>query len=67
MIVDVDDDIEMRWCWCWQCRWDECMLCMYMRGLVTYMNIPGEGRGFGLKVRDKICQIKNLGVKFAKN
>ena len=26
------------------------MLCMYMRGLVTYMNIPGEGRGFGLKV-----------------
>jgi len=33
---DVDDDIEMRWCWCWWCHHGGCMLCMYMRGAVTY-------------------------------
>ena len=48
--VDVDDDIEMRWCWCWQCHWDECMLCMCIGGAVTCLSIPGEGKGFCLKI-----------------
>ena len=52
--VEVDNVIEMRWCWCWEWYWDEMlmvlkmhcddvMLCMYIGGAMTLLDIPGGG------------------------
>ena len=52
--VVVDNVIEMRLCWCWEWYWDEMlmllkmhcddvMLCMYMGGAMTLLDIPGGG------------------------
>ena len=40
---DVDDDIEMGWCWCWWWHCDGCLLCMYMMGVVTKLDILSGG------------------------
>ena len=52
--IDVENDIEMRHCGCWYWHWDEMlmmlkmhcddvMLCMYMGGAMTLLDILGGG------------------------